>query len=86
MPSPADQNPQNRRIDWPGILRTLLVQVLVLSALAWGFVRYVDWSSDQAWAEFSRASERAAPAASPHPLSSTPDQAVPVRATCAGKI
>jgi hypothetical protein len=86
VPSPRNQHPEHRRVDWPGIFRTLLVQVLVLSALSWGFVRYVNWSSDQAWAEFSRASERAAPAARSHPPSSTPGQAARVRATCARRV
>ncbi|MGA9090269.1 MAG: hypothetical protein WB420_14300 [Bradyrhizobium sp.] len=86
MPSPRNQNPENRRFDWPGIFRTLLVQVLVLSALSWGFVRYVNWSSDRAWAEFSSASERAAPAARPRPPSTTPDPAVRVRSTCARRV
>jgi len=85
VPSPADQNPQNRRIDWPGILRTLLVQVLVLSALAWGFVRYVDWSSDQAWAEFSRAVV-VEPAPKAQPQSATPVHSVKDKTPCVRRI
>ena len=82
MPSPGNQSPENRRIDWMGITRILLVQVLVLLALSWAFIRYVDWSSDQAWAEFSAAGKAAAPAARSHPPSPTPLQAVKDRAAC----
>ena len=82
MPSPGNQSPENRRIDWMGITRILLVQVLVLLALSWAFIRYVDWSSDQAWAEFSAADKTAAPAARSHPPSPTPLRTVRDRAPC----
>lgn len=86
MPSLANQNPEDRRIDWLGIARTLLVQVLVLLALSWAFVRYVNRSSDQAWAEFSNASESSAPAAKFYPPSSTPVQAIKSRALCGRRV
>ena len=81
VPSPRNQHPEHRRVDWPGIFRTLLVQVLVLSALSWGFVRYVNWSSDQAWAEFSRIVT--VPDAKPEPQSAAPMRAVKNRIPCA---
>ncbi len=86
MTSPGNQGPQNRRFDWPAIFRILLVQVLVLAALTAGFVRYVSWSSDQAWAEFSRAVQAPAPAAKSRPLSSTPVQAAKGKAPCPRKV
>ena len=83
MPSPRNQSPQNRRFNWPGILRILLVQALVLAALMIAFVRYVNWSSDQAWAEFSRAVTVPAPDAKPEPQSAAPMRAVKTRIPCA---
>lgn len=83
MPPPRNQSPENRRFDWPGILRILLVQVLVLAALMIGFVRYVNWSSDHAWTEFSRAFTLPAPAANPEPQSAAPMRAAKTGLPCA---
>lgn len=60
MPSLDNASPENRRIDWRAIARTLLVQVLVLLALAAASIRYVEWSSDRAWREFSAAGQSTA--------------------------
>ena len=57
MPLPDQDIPENRGIDWPAVFRILLVQVLVLSALAAVFIGYVNWSSEQAVFEFIGASE-----------------------------
>ncbi len=84
MPSSGKQSPRHRGIDWLGIARTLLVQVLVLLALSGAFIRYVDWSSDVAWAEFSAASESSAPDAKPQPRSAMPVVAIKAQAPCAG--
>jgi flagellar basal body-associated protein FliL len=73
MPSPVNQYPENsRRFDWPAIIRTLLVQVVVLLVLSGAFVGYVNWSSAKAFAEFTSATgpsaqdtQPAAPASSP---------------------
>jgi hypothetical protein len=75
---PSHDNPSRKKngICWPGILRTLLVQIVVLLALSGAVVRYLTWSSDAAWAEFIAASEPAAPAWKSHPLSATPADAV----------
>ena len=81
MLSPRNQSPQTRRFDWPGILRILLVQVLVLAALTIAFLRYLNWSSDQAWAEFSRIVT--VPDAKPEPQSAAPMRAVKNRIPCA---
>jgi hypothetical protein len=57
MSSPRNQTPQTRGMDWVAIERTLVLQVLVLLALAGAFIRYVNWSSEIAFAEFSAASK-----------------------------
>jgi hypothetical protein len=80
----GNQIPENRGVDWLGIARTLLLQVLVLFALSGALIRYLNWSSDAAWAEFSAASTSAAPGAKPLPRSSTPVRAVNDQAPCAG--
>lgn len=82
MQPTGHQNPEPSRIDWLGISRILLVQVLVLLALSAAFIRYLDWSSDQAWAEFSRA-VRSAPVATQPAM---PVQAVKDRMRCARKV
>lgn len=61
MPSPGDQNSRNHGIDWPAVVRTLFVQVLVLLALAGAFVGYINWSSEVAWTEFIAASKASEP-------------------------
>ena len=76
MPSSRNQNPDRRGIDWLAIVRTLLVQVLVLVALSGAFIRYVSWSSDQAFSEFLASSRSSAPAAEPRPQAATPVQAI----------
>ena len=84
MQPSANQKPETSRIDWLGISRMLLVQVLVLLALSAAFIRYLDWSSDQAWAEFSRAIE-SAPTAKTQ-LFSTPVQDLDDRALCGRRV
>ena len=53
MPSPDNQTRSKPGIDWLGIVRIVLFQVLVLLALSAAVVRYVNWSSDAARAEFT---------------------------------
>jgi hypothetical protein len=50
----------NSQIDWRGIGTTLVVELLVLLALALAVVRYVEWSSDVAQAEFMSATKPSA--------------------------
>lgn len=52
MSSPKGQNGQSRGSNWRGIVATLLVQVLVLTAVSVAAVYYVNWSSQAALAEF----------------------------------
>jgi hypothetical protein len=55
-----NQNPDHHRIDWPGIVRTLGIQMVVLLALAGAVVFYLNWSSEMAWSEFQAASKAGA--------------------------
>jgi hypothetical protein len=64
VPLPDYQIPEHRGIDWPAVARILLLQMLVLIALAGAFVGYVNWSSEQALSEFVGAGEE--PALAPY--------------------
>jgi hypothetical protein len=70
------QPPARRGFDWPGIIRIVLIQVLVLAALSGAFVRYLKWSSDAEWAAFVSASKSTAPDGKLYPRSELPLQAV----------
>jgi hypothetical protein len=50
----------NSQIRWRGIATTVAVELLVLLALAFAVVRYVEWSSDAAQAEFMSAAKLSA--------------------------
>jgi hypothetical protein len=50
----------NSQIHWRGIGTTVVVELLVLLALAFAVVRYVEWSSDAAQAEFMSATKPSA--------------------------
>jgi hypothetical protein len=50
----------NSQIHWRGIGNTVVVELLVLLALAFAVVRYVEWSSDAAQAEFMSATKPSA--------------------------
>ena len=81
MPSLDKQSGQNRRINWPGIVGTLLAQVLVLVALSVAAVYYVNWSSEAALAEFLGASK---PSVSDHSRQfSSPIKPFKGRTSCA---
>ena len=82
MLSPDNKTQQNRGIDWRAIVRTLLVQVTVLLALAGAFVGYVSWSSNASWEEFLAASEPSAREPGPRPQYSIPVHTVQGPATC----
>ena len=89
MPSMDHQSRMKRTIGRLGIVRILLVQVMVLLALAGAVVRYVNWSSEVAWQEFLSASRPALAGASsrpqPLPQPQAPVQAVKAKAACAKK-
>jgi hypothetical protein len=81
--SPLDnQSQDNRGIHWPGIVRTLLVQVVVLLALSAAVIAYLNWSSEAAWQEFMAASKASVPDQKDHPQLSTPVQTVKGPASC----
>lgn len=50
---------------WPSIIRTFVLQVVLLFALAGAAVFYVNWSSEAAFTEFLAASKTAAASGSP---------------------
>jgi len=60
MPSVNSQRQSTRGISRSGIIRTLLVQILVLLALGFAVVRYLEWSSDVNQAEFMSATKPSA--------------------------
>jgi len=73
---------RNRDISWLGIGRTLLVEILVLLALSFAVVRYLEWSSDANHAEFMSATKSSASDPNQTGEFSTPIQALKVRAGC----
>ena len=75
MPLFISQNQNVRGIRWRGIAATVVVELLVLLALGAAVVRYVEWSSDAALAEFMSATETSA-------LDSTPVQSLKGRTGC----
>jgi len=63
VPLPGNHSRENRGINWLPIVRTALVcRFLVLLALSGAFIRYVNWSSERALAEFMSAGEPSQPA------------------------
>jgi hypothetical protein len=60
MTSFNSQRQSNRGISWSGIIGILLVQILVLLALAFAVVRYLEWSPETNQAEFMSANKPSA--------------------------
>jgi hypothetical protein len=85
VPSSGDHNPDHRGIDWPAIVRTLLLEVLVLLALSAAVMGYLDWSSETAWVEFMAASKSSAAESSDRPPSSVPIRTVKGQKPCPPK-
>jgi hypothetical protein len=65
MSAQRNQKPLPRGIDWIAVERIVFLQVMLLVMLVAGFIRYVNWSSDVAFSEFSAASNRASIEAKP---------------------
>jgi hypothetical protein len=80
MPS-LDKQSQHG-FDWQGIVRTLLVEILVLLALAGAFVGYLNWSSEVNVTEFMAASKTSVVDSNHRPQFSIPVQAVKGRTSC----
>jgi len=57
MPLFNSQHQNDRGIRWRGIAATAMVELLVLFALAFAVVRYVEWSSAANLAEFMSATK-----------------------------
>ena len=58
MPLFNSQHQNARGIRWRGIAATAMVELLVLFALSFAVVRYVEWSSAANQAEFMMRTER----------------------------
>jgi hypothetical protein len=85
VPTSDNDSPDNRGIDWMAVARTLLVQILVLIALAGAFIGYINWSSDAAFEEFVAASKPAVADPTPRLQSATQVLTVKGKAPCAPK-
>jgi hypothetical protein len=82
MPSSSNpSDPEKASIDWLGVKKTFVVQVIVLLAMSGAAIGYVNWSSSVAQAEFSStiALMMADPASPGQPLDRNPGME-PVRA------
>jgi hypothetical protein len=66
-----------------GIGSTVVVELLILLALAFAVVRYVEWSSDAAMTEFMSAIESSAYGSDHSHEASTPIQSPKGRTACA---
>jgi hypothetical protein len=86
VPLSGNQSRDNRGINWLRIVRTLLVQVLVLLALSAAFIRYVDWSSERALAEFLSGGKSSAAGPGHQPPSAAPVQNVKGKGPCPRKV
>jgi hypothetical protein len=80
MPLFNSQQQKDHSIHWLGTAATTVVELLVLLALAFAVVRYVEWSSDAAQAEFMSATKSSASDHSGEFL--TPIQPIKKRTTC----
>jgi hypothetical protein len=86
MPSLNNLRQSHRGIHWPGIIATLLVQILVVLALSVAAAFYLEWSSDANQAEFASATKPSSSSASTHlPGVSIPFRMVGGRAGCSPK-
>jgi hypothetical protein len=70
------------QIRWGGIATTVAVELLILLALVFAVVRYVEWSSDAALAQFMSAAKPLAPDPVHSGEFSTPIQPLKGRAGC----
>jgi hypothetical protein len=80
MPSRDERSP--RGFDWPAIIKTLSVEIVILLALAGAFVGYLDWSSEVNVREFMATSQSSVADLGHRPPSSMSVQAVKARANC----
>jgi hypothetical protein len=85
MLSPDNPNQSKAEIGWLGIVETLLLQVLVLLALSAAVVRYVNWSSDAAHAEFTAAGKPALSGPTQQPQPAAPVEVAKGQKACPRK-
>jgi len=52
---PLKSSAMNARIDWGRAIGTLTIEIAVLLAILGAAIRYIDWTSDAAQAEFMSA-------------------------------
>ena len=82
MPPIVDKSNLNNESLRVGIARTVVIQALVLLALAAAGVWYVNWSSEAAVAEFMKAGMPPVSSLNHQPMSSIPVQTAKVKAIC----
>jgi hypothetical protein len=77
MPSlnSQSQRQSSHRIHWPGIVATVLVQILVVLAISVAVAFYLEWSSDANQAEFASATKPTLLSDSNH----LPEVSIPIR-------
>jgi len=56
VPANQDYRQNIGQGSWPGIVRIIVLEILLLIALAGAFVYYLNWSSEAALADFMAAS------------------------------
>ena len=85
MPLFNSQQQHDRGIRWLGTGATVVIELLVLLALAFAVVRYVEWSSDAAQAEFMSATNSSVSDRNHSGEFSTPIQSLKGQAGCPRK-
>ena len=81
MASSGNQNQGDRGSNWLPLIRILIVEIVVVVALAAAVAHYLDWSSDTNWAEFIAASQTSG-LAPPHSPSKAPLQTAKGQVPC----
>jgi hypothetical protein len=79
--APGNQEQGDRASHWLAVVRTLIVEILVLLALCGAAITYLDWSSDLNWAAFIAASQTSG-LAFKHPRPDAPVQTAKGQAPC----
>jgi hypothetical protein len=75
MTSLNSQRQSKHGIHWPGIVATLLIQILVVLAISVAVAFYLEWSSDANQAEFASATKPSLASDSNH----LPEVSIPIR-------
>ena len=67
VPAPQDSRQNVWQGSWPSIVRMIVLEILLLLALAGALVYYLNWSSDAAMSEFMATGSPSLHAAKDHP-------------------